>query len=542
MPNKIGRNDPCPCGSGKKYKQCCGRPQQPAQVVYIHPAKQGVDFDARGGAPGSQPGRPYGLIPVGVPALVNVLRQNGIRVVGLNYPLEKGVARGFDLRQWLQWRPSTRIVLIDLHWYEHSYGAISVAQACKEVLPKAWTVLGGLTASGFAREILERYRAVDYVIRGDAEQPLLELVQRLLGTRARGAEAPDLTSVPNLSYRVADTVGAAVVENERSYCASTEDLDRLNFVDINFLEHHERYYTHEYIVTDLPVARQALEDGHPFRGRWLCSARGCKYNCSYCGGCKSAHEALAGRKGIVARSPSAMLEDLERLYEQGVHQASFSYDIYELGEAYWRELLEGLTQRGPRIGLYNELFQLPTPAFVHAFARCADMRHSSLAVSPLSGSEEVRRRNGKYFTNQELFELLTVLNLYNVPLLVYFSLNLPGEDEATMRESIELAERLYSFYPSSLLKILTSCHTIDPLAPMNVDPQGYDVTVDMRTFEDYYNYCRDTQLAGPESRTELHRGFRPDGTWSRSLAAMADMWDQARVGRESSWWPVPPGW
>jgi len=23
--DKPGRNDPCPCGSGKKYKQCCGR-------------------------------------------------------------------------------------------------------------------------------------------------------------------------------------------------------------------------------------------------------------------------------------------------------------------------------------------------------------------------------------------------------------------------------------------------------------------------------------------------------------------------------------
>lgn len=21
--NKIGRNDPCPCGSGKKFKKCC---------------------------------------------------------------------------------------------------------------------------------------------------------------------------------------------------------------------------------------------------------------------------------------------------------------------------------------------------------------------------------------------------------------------------------------------------------------------------------------------------------------------------------------
>lgn len=23
---KVGRNEPCPCGSGKKYKQCHGRP------------------------------------------------------------------------------------------------------------------------------------------------------------------------------------------------------------------------------------------------------------------------------------------------------------------------------------------------------------------------------------------------------------------------------------------------------------------------------------------------------------------------------------
>ena len=25
--DKVGRNDPCPCGSGKKYKQCCGKNQ-----------------------------------------------------------------------------------------------------------------------------------------------------------------------------------------------------------------------------------------------------------------------------------------------------------------------------------------------------------------------------------------------------------------------------------------------------------------------------------------------------------------------------------
>ena len=27
---RVGRNDPCPCGSGKKYKQCCMRKSTPA--------------------------------------------------------------------------------------------------------------------------------------------------------------------------------------------------------------------------------------------------------------------------------------------------------------------------------------------------------------------------------------------------------------------------------------------------------------------------------------------------------------------------------
>jgi len=30
MTEKTGRNDPCPCGSGKKYKACCIQKQQPA--------------------------------------------------------------------------------------------------------------------------------------------------------------------------------------------------------------------------------------------------------------------------------------------------------------------------------------------------------------------------------------------------------------------------------------------------------------------------------------------------------------------------------
>lgn len=32
---KLGRNDPCPCGSGKKYKKCClDKQAQPSQALY----------------------------------------------------------------------------------------------------------------------------------------------------------------------------------------------------------------------------------------------------------------------------------------------------------------------------------------------------------------------------------------------------------------------------------------------------------------------------------------------------------------------------
>ena len=229
--SEVGRNDPCPCGSGKKYKQCCGRPRGAADVVYVHPAKQGVDFyAAQQGARDVQLGRPYGLIPMGVPGLVAVLRAQGVGVRGVNYPLERELNRGFDLRQWLRGRRQARVVLIDLHWYEHSYGALSAAEVCKEVLPEAWVVLGGLTASGFAREILEGFPVVDFVIRGDAEVPLVQLVARCL--EAEPGQLPEVADVPNLTYRQ----DGEVQENALTYCAGTEALDKLDFADLSFLD------------------------------------------------------------------------------------------------------------------------------------------------------------------------------------------------------------------------------------------------------------------------------------------------------------------
>jgi len=526
---QVGRNAPCPCGSGLKYKHCHGRPIEPPEVLYVHPAKQAPDTPI-----GPAPGRPYGLIPVGVAALANLLRADGITVQGVNVPLERGLDPAFDLHGWLAARRGAKLVLVDLHWYEHAYGALSVARAAKEALPGVYVVVGGITASAFADEVVQ-FAEVDVVVRGDAEQPLLALARRLVES-GRG-QALRLDDIPNLTYKR----GEEIITTPLAYCATTADLDRLDFVNLDFLEHHSQYQAHEYVVTDLERARQALATS-PYRGRWLCNARGCRYECSYCGGCRSAHRAVAGRQGVVVRSPQCMVEDLARLAAAGVVQASLSHDLTELGEAYWSSILEGTSRRGLRIGLYNEVYGIPPREFVEAFVQHVDMEHSCLALSPLSGSEAVRRLNGKSYSNAELLGALDLLARYNVPIFVYFSLNLPGESEAAARETVELATRIYDLYPPSLLKMLNSCHTIDPLSPMSLNPERFGIRVDMHTFADYYAYCCNTQHADPASRSEAHRGFRPADPQIRSLPAMADLWDSARLGRETSWWPMPPSW
>ena len=482
-------------------------------------------------------GRTYGLMPVGVAGLVNVLRANGIPVRGLNYPLERQLDKNFDLKKWLAARRGVRIILIDLHWYEHSYGAINIAQLCKQEMPWAWIVLGGLTASGFSREILERFPEIDFIIRGDAETPLLELVRRLLKTGSRSEALAKLKDIPNLSYRGE----AGIADNMQLYTASPEDLDALNFVDIDFMEHYQEYYVDEYVVKDIDQALDALKT-KPFWGRWLTSARGCRYHCSYCGGGKDSHKMLAGRMGLVTRSPQKLADDMVKLSKAGVIQASMSYDIAEMGEDYWREFFSLLRNSGAKISIYNEFFQNPEPAFIDDFARSVEMNHSSVVLSPLSGNERVRRLNGKHYSNVALFDTLEYLSRYNIYLLVYFSLNLPGETNETFQETLNLARDVYDFYPTEYLRILNTVHTIDPFSPMNLFPDKFGIESSMKSFMDFYNYCRDTQYSSPKARSELNRGYKLKDINARTLESMANAWDEMGAGKEPVWFPVPASW
>jgi len=485
-------------------------------ILYVHPAKQevGTRYDKY------IPSPPYLVMPVGVIGLVNLLRGQGLRVKGLNLPLELILESTFDLRAWLKEQEPQSLVMIDLHWYEHAFGALDVARLCKEVYPEVPVLLGGITASIFAREILERFPQVDFIVRGDAEEPLLQMV---------AGESP--ASIPNLAYRDGDTIA----QNDLVYCATSKELDRLDFVDTDFLEHRDSYASMQY--SGAGIIRDASRRGH-----WLSIGRGCAFDCSFCGGGKAAQNRFAGRKGLTLRSVERVIEDIERLQTRSIHQVSFSLDPAIIGPQYWRALFQGLQRREVRIGLYNEFFQLPTDEFLRLFTETADLNHSEVAITLLSGDEKVRRLNGKFFSNRRLFQVLSWFRRYRIPIFVYFSTNLPGETERTFQRTIRLARQIARYYPGELLRMHNMCHTLDPLSPMSLVPDGYGIRVEMHSFMDYYHYCQRTAYARPDVARGNWRGFRVANRPQNEVEAMARQWDAFCAEQEFRCYRVPWGW
>lgn len=493
-------------------------------ILYLHPAKQEVDarYDKFAASP------PYPFMPVGVIGFVNLLRAQGWQVTGLNLPLELTLDPTFDLRGWLRDQPPAKLVLIDLHWYEHCFGAMETAQAVKQIWPQTPIVIGGLTASNFAEEILTNFPAVDFIIRGDAETPLTHLA-----AYCAGDQTVALADIPNLLYRQA----GKIVQNGRAYFASSADLDALDFVTLDWLHHHRSYAAMQH------YGQGKIDLHNPTRlGHWLTVGRGCVFNCAYCGGTQQAHEELAGRHGYVVRSPEKVVDDIARLAAAGYQQVALSLDIATFGVNWWRTFFTLLKERQIKIGIYNEFFQLPSSEFLHALGATADLAHTEVAISPLSGNEAVRKQNGKFYTNERFLKMLQTLKQYEIPIFIYFSLNLPGETFVTFKETLQLAHTIGQRYPPHLLRMLNPCHTLDPLSPMSRQPEAFGMTVYYKTFMDYHHYCKGTGWQARQVLRGQHRGFEMNGRPTPMVEQMAQLWDLFAGKQPFACFPVPRGW
>lgn len=411
----------------------------------------------------------FGMImPMGLFALADVLSRNGYISRIIHIGVEKIRDNTFSIEDYLKDK-EVLLIGISLHWYFQSYDTIQLINRIKLSRPEIKIVLGGFTASFFSEEIIRRFRNVDFIIRGDGELPLLSLMKEL------SKKNPDYPLIPNMVWRDKNKI----IKNDHSYVATNRDLDNLNFTSFDLLENFSLY------------KRVGLGEIHYFynpktlnnlKSFPLCVGRGCRLNCSYCGGAKLSQRLINNRREVAFRSPGKVLESLKDIVKAGYEEAFICFDPYN---KYFRELFSLIRKSRIRIRMNFNCQSLPDKDFIDEFKDTFE-DGSAINLSPETGSNKLRKLNkGLFYTNDELIGVLDYLKKRNLSAIIYFCYPLPF----STKNDIKATDRLINFIKKNFgerHRVIMHGLSPDPGSPMCVYPKKFKMVRKINSFFDYY--------------------------------------------------------
>ncbi|HTY13388.1 MAG TPA: radical SAM protein [Candidatus Omnitrophota bacterium] len=416
-------------------------------------------------------------MPLGLTALADLLEKNGFSARIFHESIEQKADPGFDPVK-LARKEKAKLVALTLHWHPQSYRVIETARSIKVADPDRAVVLGGLTASLFADEIVSTFKEIDYVVRGDAEIPLLEL--------ARGDKPKK--DIPNLTWRD----GERTVSNPLSYSAGREMLDSLVYSRLDLIAHHEMYlrlFDHEQDL-DL-MTREKLMASRPFA--YYNAGRGCPVNCSFCGGSNSTQCATSKRDKYLFISIPSVIRDLKGFAAHGAEYLYTSFDPDPRNDHYLK-LFEQVRREGIKLNCYFECWDLPTDRFINDFGKTFG-EGSCLIFSPDAGSEKVRRLNkGFSYSNAELMAKLDRVKKNGIKAEAYFTLGLPFETGDDLKETEDLMAELKRNHGDTRVRFMPM--ELDPGSPIWFDEKKYGATSFRKNFKDLYEAHRKAPSLG----------------------------------------------
>ena len=438
-------------------------------ILFIHPPSV-YDFRKRAFFPGPVDvtvpiyTHQFIMFPVGLVSIAEYLERHGYKVKIFNLGEQMLADPTFDAEKYISKTEST-VYAIDLHWCVHSQGAIEVARICKKHHPNSFVVLGGLTATRFHDEVIRGYWFIDGVLRGEAEEPTLRLLENL-------EKHKRLKETPNLTYR--DRSGRVRVNPLQAVC---NDLDRWEFTRLDLVTPNNLLlsFSNEEKTWNLPICR------------------GCIYNCVSCGGSKYSYKKLFGREKPAFRSPFRIVEDLQVLKEQGIRHIFLFQDPRIGGKRYWRMLTRSIRRENmDDLSLLFELFSPADKEFLKSFSRLG--AETGFTISPESGVESVRKAHGRNYSNEQL--LRTVKNCLEckLTLSVFFMIGLAKQTRNTLRETYKLCEdicrmNLHSELYGRNFNVWVSFGPMILLDPGSLAfdyPEKYGYRLIFKKFKDYY--------------------------------------------------------
>lgn len=192
--------------------------------------------------------------------------------------------------------------------------ALEVLKLTRAIDPNILTLLGGVHATFCYAEILRQHKYVDFIIRGEGEETLVQLLSYLSGHGSPGDDA--LEQIPGIAWR---RNGDAAVTAEREFASSLDDLipawDLLDWSD------------YRYQVTGRRLGLVG-------------SSRGCPYHCRFC----SQH--LFWRGTYRERSAESFVAEVEHLHTTyGIGMFMLADEYATQNRVRWERILDLLVEK-----------------------------------------------------------------------------------------------------------------------------------------------------------------------------------------------------
>lgn len=295
-----------------------------------------------------------------------------------------------------------------------------IAKRIKDMFPNVPIVIGGITATMLAREILRKYSYIDYVVIGEGETTFLELA-RCITNKRQSLE----NSIDGIAFR---HDGGIKLNPKTRFI---DNLDALPFVDYGILN------VEEYKMdTSGWYSPKKIKTGQPFP---ILSSRSCPQRCTFC------NMWLVHGPKIRLRSPGNVLDEMEHLYnDYNVRYFQFIDDNLTFDKRRILEICNGILKRDMNIQFdtpngicINRLDQDIIDAMVDA-----GMIRISVAIE--SGSEYIRNRAiGKGLRTEKIYEVVEGCAKHShLWIKGFFVIGMPQETYETLEETYKMIKEL----------------------------------------------------------------------------------------------------
>ncbi|OGP89440.1 MAG: hypothetical protein A2157_13315 [Deltaproteobacteria bacterium RBG_16_47_11] len=420
------------------------------------------------------------FLPMGLLALADLLQRHAISTQVLHLGVEWIEDGNFSVLDYIR-EKSPRIVALDLHWHHQSFDVMEMAKKVKAAVPSTFIVLGGYTASFFHEEILRNFYAVDGIIRGEGEVPMLDLARALL----QGGN--DLFSIPNLTWRRK----GRILMNPLSYVATEEDLNGLSFTNFPLLKNYStyiRYLGQPFYVKGLSKKENFWMYSSKSPTYHLSVGRGCPVQCTWCGGGHLAQMRITGRREVLFRGVGEVVQTIKEALSYGYETFHLCFDPYPQKPDYYLRLFSRIREEKIKMECFFESFGLPTADFIRSFKETFPGPKSLIALSPDVGSVRARRiHKGYAYTNQALMKCLDEMEQHQVYGDLFFTFGVPFEKKEDVYRTIQFQRELRSRYPY-VKGIRTFMVEIAPGSPWHINPELFGVKTPLQNFIDFYHY------------------------------------------------------